>query len=129
MMKCCSPVVLALICCCNSGLEQDVEVIEITEITESDSAFQFQDVAVVSTYWKGFGGDGYLVNLNFQGDDTIRNAKVFLGSDLLYDGARYYWVSDTSINITLFDSKGDSTFSMIAGGSMDGSTSSMELLN
>ena len=56
----------------------------------------------------------------FNSSDTLRNAKVSLATEDIYDQARYYWITDTSINITLYDSKGDSSVSFYAAGTMDG---------
>ena len=63
----------------------------------------------------------------FNGYDTLVSAKVFIQDDTFYDKANYHWVSDTSINITLYDSQGDSSITLIAGGTMDGGGSSIEI--
>ena len=64
----------------------------------------------------------------FNGEDILRNAKIFICEEDIYDKARYNWITDTSINITLYESKGDSSVSLVARGMMDGSGSSMEFL-
>ena len=43
----------------------------------------------------------------------------------LYDKAKYNWITDTSIYITLYDSRSDSSVSFKASGTMDGRGSGM----
>jgi len=61
----------------------------------------------------------------FNTNDTLRNAKIFLSTEDNYDQAKYNWLSDTSINIMLYDSRGDSSVSFFAAGTMNGRGSAM----
>ena len=106
-------------------------IIDIIKDDYIDSIHKNKDVNVV--YLEEFSvcevpEGSYLIDMYFNGDDTLRNAKVFLCDEDIYDKAKYNWITDTSINITLYDSKGDSSFSFVSGGMMDGSGSGMEFL-
>ena len=107
-------------------------IIDIIKGDYSDSIHLNKDVNVVYLEEFSFFEDkeegSYLIDMYFNGDDTLRNAKVFLCDEDIYDKAKYNWITDTSINITLYDSKGDSSFSFVARGMMDGSGSGMEFL-
>ena len=106
-------------------------IINIIKDDYSDSIHLNKDVNVV--YLEEFSicevpEGSYLIDMYFNGDDTLRNAKVFLCEEDIYDKAKYNWITDTSINITLYESKGDSSVSLVARGMMDGSGSGVEFL-
>tara|TARA_B110000196_G_scaffold272965_1_gene249151 strand:- start:571 stop:963 length:393 start_codon:yes stop_codon:yes gene_type:complete len=105
---------------CNSNKNEKEIIIDIKKDNYNDSIHFNKDVNVIflKEFW--FGDDAYLVDMYFNSSDTLRNAKVSLATEDIYDQARYYWITDTSINITLYDSKGDSSVSFYAAGTMDG---------
>jgi len=105
---------------CNSNKNEKEIIIDIKKDNYNDSIHFNKDVNVIflKEFW--FGDDAYLVDIYFNSSDTLRNAKVSLATEDIYDQARYYWITDTSINITLYDSKGDSSVSFYAAGTMDG---------
>tara|TARA_B110000116_G_scaffold218708_1_gene196332 strand:- start:309 stop:701 length:393 start_codon:yes stop_codon:yes gene_type:complete len=105
---------------CNSNKNEKEIIIDIKKGNYNDSINYNKDVNVIflKEFW--FGDDAYLVDMYFNSSDTLRNAKVSLATEDIYDQARYYWITDTSINITLYDSKGDSSVSFYAAGTMDG---------
>jgi hypothetical protein len=105
---------------CNSNKNEKEIIIDIKKDNYNDSIHFHKDVNVIflKEFW--FGDDAYLVDMYFNSSDTLRNAKVSLATEDIYDQARYYWITDTSINITLYDSKGDSSVSFYAAGTMDG---------
>ena len=123
-------------CSENHKKEEKIEksqenIIDIIQDDYSDSIHHNKDVNAV--YFKEFSvcevpESSYLIDMYFNGDDTLRNAKIFICEEDIYDEARYNWITDTSINITLYESKGDSSVSLMASGMMDGSASGMEFL-
>ena len=118
---------LPLLYYCSSKNNLKEIIIDIKQGNYNDSIHFNKDVNVIylQKFWGG--DDGYLVDMYFNGNDTLRNAKVFLGTGTedIYDKAKYNWITDTSINITLYDSKGDSSVSFYAAGTMDGRGSAM----
>ena len=119
---------LLLILFCLSILYQcsyknDLEeiVVDIKKDSYNDSTHYNKDVNVVFLKECWFGHDGcYLVDMYFKASDTLRNAKIFLAAADLYDKAKYNWITDTSIYITLYDARGDSSVSFKASGTLDG---------
>ena len=129
----------ALIFSCSENNEEEEKkdkskenIIDIIKDGYIDSIHFNKDVNVVYleefSFFENKEEGSYLVDMYFNGDDTLRNAKVFLCDQDIYDKAKYNWITDTSINITLYDSKGDSSFSFVARGMMDGSGSGMTIL-
>ena len=86
----------------------------------NDSIHYDKDVNVV--FLKEFQNNeaGYLIDMHYNVNDTLRRAVVFIGTDEQYEKSKYFWSSDTSINITLFGSQADSSISLYAGGSNNG---------
>jgi hypothetical protein len=122
-------ILIIFIGCSLYGCRQELKsnVIDIHKDFVYDSLNNSKDV-IVTMHDALFNWDnGYLVDMYFNGYDTLVSAKVFIQDDTFYDKANYHWVSDTSINITLYDSQGDSSITLIAGGTMDGSGSSIEI--
>ncbi len=130
----CLPLIFS--CSENHKEEEKIEmskenIIDIIKDDYSDSIHLNKDVNVV--YLEEFSvcevpESSYLIDMYFNGDDTLRNAKIFICEEDIYDKARYNWITDTSINITLYESKGDSSVSLVARGMMDGSGSGIEFL-
>ena len=110
------------------GCRQELKsnVIDIHKDFVYDSLINRKDVFVTNDAFLDW-DNGYLIDMYFNGYDTLVSAKIFIEDDNFYDKANYHWVSDTSINITLYDSQGDSSITLIAGGTMDGSGSSIEI--
>lgn len=105
---------------CNSDKAEKEIIINIKQDNYNDSIHYNKDVNVIFLKEIWFGDDAYLVDMYFNASDTLRNAKVFLATEDIYDKAKYNWITDTSINITLYDSNGDSSVSFYAAGTMDG---------
>jgi hypothetical protein len=114
---------------CNSNKNEKEIIIDIKKGNYNDSIHYNKDVNVIFLKEIWLGDDAYLVEMYFNASDTLRNAKVFLASDDIYDKARYSWKTDTSINITLYDSNGGSRASFYAAGTMDGRGSGIGDLN
>lgn len=101
--------------------KDEIETISNIQIgSYNDSIHYDKDVNVV--FLKEFQNNeaGYLIDLHYNVNDTLRRAVVFIGSDEQYEKSKYFWSSDTSINITLFGSQADSSISLYAGGSNNG---------
>ena len=95
-------------------------IVDIQQGSYYDSIHFNKDVNVIylDSFW--LGNSGYLVDMYFNANDTLRNAKIFVSTEDNYDQAKYDWISDTSINIMLYDSRGDSSVSFFAAGTMNG---------
>ena len=65
----------------------------------------------------------YIVKIMYDGYDSIETATVFFGDSDIYDKARYTWITDTSISLTLFHSISDKYSTFRVSGRMDGSGS------
>ena len=111
--------------CINFNRTTEV-IVDIQKDVYNDTIHFDKDVNVLclDTFWFGKGG-GYLVDMYFNTNDTLRSAKIFLSTEDNYDQAKYNWLSDTSINIMLYDSRGDSSVSFFAAGTTDGRGSAM----
>ena len=105
------------------GIHNKDEIETISNIqmgSYNDSIHYDKDVNVV--FLKEFQNNeaGYLIDMHYNVSDTLRRAVVFIGTDEQYEKSKYFWSSDTSINITLFGSQVDSSISLYAGGSNNG---------
>ena len=105
------------------GIHNKDEIETISNIqmgSYNDSIHYDKDVNVV--FLKEFQNNeaGYLIDMHYNVNDTLRRAVVFIGTDEQYEKSKYFWSSDTSINITLFGSQADSSISLYAGGSNNG---------
>jgi len=105
------------------GIHNKDEIETISNIqmgSYNDSVHYDKDVNVV--FLKEFQNNeaGYLIDMHYNVNDTLRRAVVFIGTDEQYEKSKYFWSSDTSINITLFGSQADSSISLYAGGSNNG---------
>ena len=105
------------------GIHNKDEIETISNIqmgSYNDSIHYDKDVNVV--FLKEFQNNeaGYLIDMHYNVNDTLRRAVVFIGTDEQYEKSKYFWSSDTSINITLFGSQADSNISLYAGGSNNG---------
>lgn len=105
------------------GIHNKDEIETISNIqmgSYNDSIHYDKDVNVV--FLKEFQNNeaGYLIDMHYNVSDTLRRAVVFIGTDEQYEKSKYFWSSDTSINITLFGSQADSSISLYAGGSNNG---------
>ena len=120
-------ILIIFIGCSLYGCRQELKsnVIDIHKDLMYDSLNNSKDVFVTNVAFPDW-DNGYLIDMYFNGYDTLVSAKIFIEDDNFYDKANYHWVSDTSINITLYDSEGDSSVTLIAGGTMDGRGSRVE---
>ena len=105
------------------GIHNKDEIETISNIqmgSYNDSIHYDKDVNVV--FLKEFQNNeaGYLIDMHYNVNDTLRRAVVFIVTDEQYEKSKYFWSSDTSINITLFGSQADSSISLYAGGSNNG---------
>lgn len=64
----------------------------------------------------------YMVHLYFQGTDSLIGFSGGFSEKSEFNRARYHWTSDSSINMTLFNTENDSSKSVFLIGSMDGKT-------
>jgi hypothetical protein len=72
----------------------------------------------------GFEMDNYyIVKIMYDGYESIETATVYFGDSDIYDKARYTWITDTSISLTLFHSISDKYSTFRVSGRMDGSGS------
>jgi hypothetical protein len=113
------------------GIHNKDEIETISNIqmgSYNDSIHYDKDVNVV--FLKEFQNNeaGYLIDMHYNVNDTLRRAVVFIGTDEQYEKSKYFWSSDTSINITLFGSQADSSISLYAGGSNNGRGSFVSMI-
>ena len=101
--------------------KDEIEIISNIQMDSyNDSIHYDRDVNVVFLKELQNNEAGYLIDMHYNVNDTLRTAVVFIGTDEHYEKSKYFWSSDTSINITLFGSQAGSSISLYAGGSNNG---------
>ena len=62
----------------------------------------------------------YTVKINYQGNDSIISFMGGFVEEDIFDKAKYQWYSDSSITMTLFNSKNGISKNIFLTGTMDG---------
>jgi len=107
------------------------ELNEITIEIKTDSIYStiqnnsiFDKQVIVKNNFDLFGDSNntYMVQLYFQGPDSLISFWGGFSEKSEFNMARYNWTSDSSINMTLFNTKDDSSKTIFLISSMDGKT-------
>jgi len=106
------------------------ELSEFTVDIKNDSIYNHQNDSVFDklVYVKnnfnllGDSNNLYMVHLYFQGTDSLIGFGGGFSEQSEFNKARYHWTSDSSINMTLFNTENDSSKAVFLIGSMDGKT-------
>ena len=112
---------------CDETHTTDSNNFKIIDITNDINMISNErDVSIINSNEPidGFDMDNYyIVKIKYNGYDSIETATVFFGDNDIYDKARYTWITDTSISLTLFHSISDKYSTFRVSGRMDGSRS------
>jgi hypothetical protein len=112
---------------CDETHTTDSNNFKIIDITNDINMISDErDVSIINSNEPidGFDMDNYyIVKIMYDGYDSIETATVFFGDSDIYDKARYTWITDTSISLTLFHSISDKYSTFRVSGRMDGSGS------
>lgn len=100
----------------------DIKNDSIYATSQSDSIFDKQ--VIVKNYFNLLGDSNnlYMVHLYFQGTYSLITLGGGFSEKSEFNKARYHWTSDSSINMTLFNTENDSSKAVFLIGSMDGKT-------
>ena len=118
---------LALYSCQNKPSN---ELSELTVDIKNDSIYYHQNDSIfdkqviVKNYFNLLddSNNTYMVQLYFQGTDSLIGFGGGFSEKSEFNKARYHWTSDSSINMTLFNTENDSSKAVYLSGSMDGET-------
>ena len=107
----------------------DIKTDSIYATNPNDSIFDKQ--VIVKNNFNLFEDSNniYMVQLYFQGPDSLISFWGGFVEKSEFNKARYHWTSDSSINMTLFNTENDSSKAVFLIGSMDGKTGSNGYLN
>ena len=100
----------------------DIKTDSIYATSQNDSIFDKQ--VIVKNYFNLLDDSNniYMVQLYFQGPDSLISFWGGFSEKSECNKARYHWTSDSSINMTLFNAENDSSKAVFLIGSMDGKT-------
>ena len=100
----------------------DIKTDSIYATSQNDSIFDKQ--VIVKNYFNLLDDSNniYMVQLYFQGTDSLIGFGGGFSEKSEFNKARYHWTSDSSINMTLFNTENDSSKAVFLIGSMDGKT-------
>ena len=100
----------------------DIKTDSIYATSQNDSIFDKQ--VTVKNYFNLLDDSSniYMVQLYFQGPDSLIRFGGGFSEKSDFNKARYHWTSDSSINMTLFNTENDSSKTVFLVGSMDGKT-------
>jgi len=119
--------ILFFVTSCDETHTTDSNNFKIIDITNDINMISDErDVSIINSNEPidGFDMDNYyIVKIMYEGYDSIETATVFFGDSDIYDKARYTWITDTSISLTLFHSISDKYSTFRVSGRMDGSGS------
>ena len=107
----------------------DIKTDSIYSTGQNDSIFDKQ--VTVKNYFNLLDDSNniYMVQLYFQGPDSLIRFGGGFSEKSDFNKARYHWTSDSSINMTLFNAENDSSKAVYLIGSMDGKTGINGYLN
>ena len=107
----------------------DIKTDSIYATSQNDSIFDKQ--VTVKNYFNLLDDSNniYMVQLYFQGPDSLIRFGGGFSEKSDFNKARYHWTSDSSINMTLFNTENDSSKAVYLIGSMDGKTGINGYLN
>tara|TARA_B100000768_G_scaffold172201_1_gene180224 strand:- start:92 stop:496 length:405 start_codon:yes stop_codon:yes gene_type:complete len=112
-----------IISCNNKKMSEKDQEIIIDIATDANDVIQKQNVTVLNSDEDIVGfmsGNHYVVKITYSGLDTIKTATAYWGDSNRYNKAKYIWITDTSISITLYNSISDSSAIFRVSGTMDG---------
>jgi len=105
--------------------EHEEVFIDIRTETNSDDALKdsiFNKQVIVTNNIDLFelGKNVYIVKMYYQGPDSLMSFWGGFVEEDEFNKAKYHWTSDSSINMTLFNTTNDSSKVVFLRGSMDG---------
>lgn len=120
---------------CNNHNLKTEPIEEIVVDIRPDSIFYdiakdsiYNKKVLVSNYFGSF-SDGedknnYLVKIFYNGNTSLISFSGWVSEEMSFNKAKYYWTSDSSINMTLFNTNNIDEKLIYLTGSMDGKTGS-----
>jgi len=99
----------------------DIRTGSISNSYQKDSIFDKQVFITNDTAFPGFPGQViYFVTIHYYGNDSLISFFGGFSEEINFNKAKYHWTSDSSINMTLFNTNNDSSIAIFLKGSMDG---------